>query len=176
LPLPSPGDPGQTIGMSQDASPLVPTAEHARLEDAVGRWNVRCTYYMGEGQPPMQASGQDTIERVGPFWTLSHLRSDLMGAPFVGRAAVGFDPLKKKWVSTWIDSMSPFLYVLEGEFDDSGKVLSLACDATGTDGKPLRLRTREEHVSRDHRVLDMFHVDATGSETRMFRYDYQRVR
>ncbi|MGE3174199.1 MAG: DUF1579 family protein [Planctomycetota bacterium] len=162
--------------MADAPNPLVPTAEHARLEDNVGRWNVQCTYHLGGGQQPMQATGQDTIERVGPFWTLSHLRSDLMGAPFVGRAAVGYDPRTGKWVSTWIDSMSPFLYVLEGGFDASGKVLELTCDTIGADGQPLRLRTREEHRSRDHRVLDMFRIDEAGAETQVFRYEYRRAR
>jgi hypothetical protein len=162
--------------MSDAASPFVPTAEHARLEDAVGRWHVQCTYYLAPGQPPMAATGHDHIERVGPFWTLSHLRSELMGAPFVGRAAVGFDPRRKKWVSTWIDSMSPFLYVLDGEFDASGRVLELRCDTTAADGQRLRLQTREEHVSRDHRVLDMFRVDDAGARTHMFRYVYKRAK
>ena len=159
-----------------DKAPLAPTAEHARLEDAVGRWNVQCTYYLGDGQPPMQATGVDTIERVGPYWTLSHLRSDLMGAPFVGRAAVGFDPRQKKWVTTWIDSMSPFLYVLEGGFDAGGTVLSLCCRTTGAQGQPILLRTREEHVARDHRVLDMFQKDDSGQERHVLRYVYRRAR
>jgi hypothetical protein len=162
--------------MSEPASPLLPAAEHARLEDAVGRWNVQCTYYLGEGQAPMQATGVDTIDRVGPFWTLSHLRSDLMGAPFVGRAAVGFDPQRRKWVTAWIDSMSPLLYVLEGDFDAGGTVLSLFGRTTAPDGQVVELRTREEHVSRDHRVLDLFQKVGASAERHALRYVYRRAR
>jgi len=158
--------------MSQGYSP---TAEHHRLGEAVGRWAVECTYFMLPGQPPLQARAQDNIERVGPYWTLSNFRSEMMGAPFRGHAAVGFDPVKNKWVSTWIDSMSPFLFVLEGGFDTSGKVLAMTGEVAGLDGRPVRYRTREEHLSRDHRVLDMFHTMPDSPETQMFRFVYRRL-
>jgi hypothetical protein len=33
--------------------------------------------------------------------------------------STGFDPMKGKYVGTWIDSMSPTMMVLEGDFDAS---------------------------------------------------------
>jgi hypothetical protein len=161
--------------MSQTESAMFPAPEHARLEDNVGRWNVQSTYFLGPDQPPMESTGHDTIERVGPFWTLSHFRSELMGAPFVGRAAVGFDPVKKRWVSTWIDSMSPLLFVLEGEFDAAGRVLTMHCEVDAPSGR-TRFETREEHVTRDHRVLDMFQLGDGGRRTHVFRFVYRRAK
>lgn len=162
--------------MSDEPTLQLPTPEHARLEDGVGRWNVECTYYMAEGQPPLKTTGRDSIERIGPYWTMSNFRSDLMGAPFAGRAAIGYDPIRKKWMATWVDSMSPFLFVLEGEFDEAGKVLSMRCEAPTPTGEMAKFRTREEHVSRDQRVLQMFHVREDGTESQMLEFVYRRAR
>jgi uncharacterized protein DUF1579 len=42
---------------------------------------------------------------------------------FQGRGQFGFDPIKKKYVGTWIDSMSTILSVLEGEYDSKTKTM-----------------------------------------------------
>ena len=52
----------------------------------------------------------------------------MMGAPFVGRATLGYEPHTGKYVSTWIDSMSPVLFMLtrqaEGRHDHDSRASS----------------------------------------------------
>ena len=41
----------------------------------------------------------------GGFWLLLDYKGDFGGMKFEGKGATGYDPNKKKYVSTWVDSM-----------------------------------------------------------------------
>jgi len=46
---------------------------------------------------------------IGGFWLLMDFTGDFAGAKFEGKGATGYDPVKKKYVGTWIDTMTPHL-------------------------------------------------------------------
>ncbi len=58
----------------------------------------------------MKVQGKETVEMFGNFWTVSLFESEMFGAPFQGRATLGFDPEAGKYVGTWIDTMSPMFF------------------------------------------------------------------
>jgi hypothetical protein len=64
----------------------------------------------------------------GGLWMLSKFQGEFGGAPFEGRGQFGYDPLKKKYVGTWIDSTSTILSVLEGEYDAKTKTMTYVGD------------------------------------------------
>ena len=49
--------------------------------------------------------GQHSV--TGGLWVASTFQGDFGGMTFEGRGQFGYDPAKKKYVGTWIDSMSP---------------------------------------------------------------------
>ena len=77
------------------------------------------------------SSRHETIEPLGRFWTVSLFESEFMGASFSGRATSGYDPQKGKWVGTWIDSMMPHLFVMEGDMDADGRADLFAATELG---------------------------------------------
>jgi len=163
--------------MTETFAPPQPTAEHQRLAEHVGVWNVDCTFYMDPSQPPMETKGKDTVTMFGPFWTEAVFESEMFGAPFKGRATLGYDPEAKHYVSTWIDSMSPTFFHFTGNYDASGKVLEMRGEAYDCMMKRLtRYRTREENRSRNERVFEMFMTMPDGSEVQMFTHHYRRAK
>lgn len=153
-----------------------PTPEHQRLEEHAGTWKVDCAFYMDPAQPPMRVEATETIELFGPFWTSSRFQADMFGAPFEGRATLGFDPKKGKYVSTWVDTMSPQLFVFEGEFDEAGKVLEMSGEAWDMSmSYRTKYRTREEHKGPDERVFEMFMALQDGNEIKLFTHVYKRA-
>lgn len=102
-----------------------PTPHHAKLLEQVGTWEVATKHFMEPGKPPMEGKAVDHVTAVGGFWTVSRFETTMFGQPFVGHATLGYRPEAGKYVMTWVDSMSPFLFVMEGDFDASGTVLTL---------------------------------------------------
>lgn len=93
-----------------------PNEYHKALVAAAGEWEGTLTSYMMPGQP-MQVPAKETISAIGAFWTQSRFTCEFMGMPYLGTGCVGYDTTKNKVVGTWIDNMSSYLAVMEGEID-----------------------------------------------------------
>ena len=114
-----------------------PTAEHKVLAADAGAWDaVIKTYMGGPGAEPMTSKGTEVNTVLpGGLWVLSEFKGDFGGMPFEGRGQFGYDPLKKKYVGTWIDSLSPTLSVLEGSYDAGSKTMTYVGDGVDPNTK-----------------------------------------
>ena len=158
-----------------DCQMAEPTAEHGALMELVGTWDVDCTYAMGPGEE-MTIQAKETVEAVGPFWTVSLFQSEMMGMPFSGRCTMGYDGNKGEWIATWVDSMQPHLYVMRGNYDEAGKVLTMTSEgpAPGS-GEMTTYRSTYESIEDGKRRMEMF-VEMPGmGEVKMFSYIYTRA-
>ncbi len=149
--------------------------EHSEIRRKAGKWKVRCTYFMGGEADPIEVEGTESGEMLGELWCNSRFEADMLGSPLAGNASLGFDPVKKKYVATWKDSATPFLYVFEGDFDPEERVFELA----GENYDPVRCcravyRSRVEFLSDDEHVLDLSVDVPEGLPIRILRYHYQR--
>lgn len=163
----------------QSAPPAMPqpTAEHKRLAELVGVWNVECDFYMDPSQPPLHVTARETVKSFGGFWTTSVFESEMFGAPYKGSCTLGYDSAKSEYVSTWIDTMSPSLFVFAGKYDASGKVLEMSGEGPDcTSGGMANYRTRDEHLSRDEHVFEMFMTMPGAPEMKLFRHHYRRAK
>ena len=152
-----------------------PTPEHESLLGVVGTWTVDCTYFMAPGEP-MKVQAKETIEALGRFWTVSLFESDFMGLPFAGRATTGFDPKRGKWVGTWVDSMMPHMFVMEGERDAESGIVTMHCDGPAPmTGDMVPYRSTTENLADGRRRFEMFMTLPEAGEVKMFSYVYTRA-
>jgi hypothetical protein len=107
-----------------------PTAEHKILAADEGTWDATVKAYPNgpDSQPQISKGVEINTVISGGLWLVSTFRSDFGGMPFEGRGQFGYDPAQKKYVGTWIDSMSPALSVLEGSYDAKTKTLTYTGD------------------------------------------------
>jgi hypothetical protein len=105
---------------------MKPTAEHQVLAAEEGTWDATIkSYTAGPEAEPMVSKGTEVITVLnGGLWVLSKFDGDFGGVKFEGRGQFGYDPLKKKYVGSWIDSLSPTLSVLEGTYDAKIKTMT----------------------------------------------------
>lgn len=115
--------------MSQDAPVAEPGKEHKWLASLAGEYTGRVGGMLGESD-----SKTEIESTLGGFWTISHFEGSLMGRPYKGMEIIGFDPLKKKFVSVWVDSMNPLMQPLEGTYDGETKTLTMRGQSVGLDG------------------------------------------
>jgi hypothetical protein len=162
--------------MTDQAAPPMPqpTAEHKLLKEHVGNWTVACKFYMEPGKPPMEVPATEFVEAVGDFWTISKYECDMMGAPYIGRATLGYDPNQKKFVSTWVDSMMPTLCSFTGKLNGDTIVLEGEFWSCMTNSV-LKHRTTEKRVNKNERIFEMFCTMPDGTEIKMMTNHYKRA-
>lgn len=147
-----------------------PTKEHEWLQQFVGEWNSDIEIFHDPSQPPIKGKGTETSRSIGGFWVIGEGSSEMMGMKFSSLLTLGYDPEKKKYTGTWIDSMASYLWKYEGTVDSTGKILTL-----DTEGPcPMRpgiVKFKEvtEFKDKDTRVFTSSIVEADGKLTPMVR-------
>ena len=142
-----------------------PQKEHEFLNQFVGTWDSTMKMRMTADQPWMETKGSDTYSMLGGFWLVYESKGDMMGMPFKGLGATGYDPYKKKYVSTWVDNMGPCLSVGEGTLDATGKVLTTTVSGTDCEtGKPCTFRIVQELKDNDTCTFSFFMTGKDGKE------------
>lgn len=152
-----------------------PTKAHLWLADAVGTWHVEGRYYVAPDEEPMEASGSEVVEMFGAFWRRSHLEMELPGSIVRGCTCLGFEPLRQRFVATWLDTTNPFLYVYEGSLDEASGTLTLT--GTNTDpasGQRALYRSVERFALPSRRTLELFVQPPGRPELRILTYELQR--
>lgn len=152
-----------------------PMPQHKKIMKGVGTWDVACKYFMDPTGGPMESTATDTVEALGGFWTVSNFEGNMMGAPFTGKSILGYDPMRGKYVSTWIDSMMPNFWYMEGDFDESGETLNLTGKGPDHTGQGMTdWRITMTVVSDDEQVMRMFMSMPDGSEVMAMENTYTR--
>src|SRR5262245_2273395 len=111
---------GATVVRAQQTPELPkPGKEHQWLQQLAGEWDCDVEMYMEPGKPPQKCKGTESIRSLGGFWTLSEQKGEFMGMSFNGLLTLGYDPEKEKYVGTWVDNMTNYLWKYEGSLDAS---------------------------------------------------------
>lgn len=152
-----------------------PQNEHRWLERLVGEWTYECEAMMGPDQPPMKHTGTESVRSIGGLWVQCEGKGQMPGGgPATMMITLGYDPLKKRFVGTFIGSMMTHLWIYDGGLN--GNVLTL--DAEGpsfTDPKKTaRYQDIIEIVSDDHHVLSSQFQGDDGTWHRFMTAHYRR--
>ncbi|MCK5944251.1 MAG: DUF1579 domain-containing protein [Planctomycetes bacterium] len=152
-----------------------PTKQHKMLAEQVGIWDAKMDMIDFTTGQPAQSKGTSVRKMpLGEFWLLDHFEADMMGMPFKGMGVTGYDPEKKKMVGTWIDSMTPSLMVIEGNWDKAGKVLTMSGQGVGMDGKPAKTTLITTVHGKDKHVFEMFTEMPDGKDVKLMTITYTR--
>lgn len=109
---------GLALAADHGEAPKLEVSEgHQALKHEVGTWDVLQKIWMSADAEPMVSKGTETNVMLGQFWIVSDFQCEMMGQPFRGRGQVGYDPSTKKFIGTWIDTMSPVLNRFEGTME-----------------------------------------------------------
>lgn len=132
-----------------------PTKEHEWLHQLAGQWDADIEIFAEPGKPPMKLKSTEDTRRIGGYWILSEGEVTGSPMPFKRALTLGYDPQKKKYVGTWVDSNSPNIGSYEGSLDEAGKTLTLEGDMPSpfVPGAIVRMRQVIEVKSPDQKVL-----------------------
>lgn len=147
-----------------------PGKEHQRLAEMVGTWDA--TMQMA-GMP--DSKGVSTITMtLGGFWLVDQFQASIGGGPFEGRGTTGYDPIKGKYVATWVDSWSSWLTVTEGVYDEKTKSLTMTGDGYDQMGQKVKVKHVTIHKDANTNVFEMYQTGADGKEVKLMTITYVR--
>lgn len=163
---------GVALVLAQPAlaqQPSKPGPEHEKLRKLEGTWEA--TIKAGGSE----SKGTVTYKmELGGLWLVSNFEGEFGGDKFQGKGMDTFDARKKKYVSVWADSMSTTPLVMEGTFDNEGKILTMTGEATGQDGNLAKVKTTSEMKDNDTMEWTMSMADKDGKETMAMSITYKR--
>jgi hypothetical protein len=156
--------------------PAKPGPEHKVLDPLVGTWAAKMKMWLEPGKEPTTSDGTMTTKWImdGLFLEQS-VDSKFMNMPFKGLGITGYDPNKKKYVGTWIDSMGPGIMIMEGTYDDKTKTFTTVADEVDPKGKKSKFRSSVKIMSADHHVQEMFSTPAGGKEMKVMEIHYTKL-
>ena len=132
-----------------------PVKEHEWLAQLAGEWEstMKCT--AEPGKPPVEGKSSETARMVGGFWVVSEAKGDVMGGAFTGILTLGYDPGKKKFVGTWVDSMTGILWTYTGTLDEATNTLTLETEGPSPmePGKICKFKEVIVLKDKDHKTF-----------------------
>jgi hypothetical protein len=154
-----------------------PTEEHKILARDEGTWDGTIKSYMGgpDAEPAVSKGTEVNTVMPGGLWVLSKFEGDFAGMKFEGRGQFGYDPVKKKYVGTWIDSMSPNLSVLEGEYDTKSKTMTFVGNGVSAEGIKYTQKMVTTAKDDGSRVFTLYmKVGEAKDESKFLEITYQK--
>jgi hypothetical protein len=85
----------------------------------------------------------------------------------------GYDNVKKKFVSTWIDNMGTGIIMMEGTYDPASKTLTYLGEEQPVPGMKVPMRQTIKYTDKDHHVLEFFENHG-GPEVKIMEISYTR--
>ena len=160
-----------------------PGENHKQLAQLAGDWTYTVKMWMDPSAPPEESKGTASRKAVmdGRFYVADAKGTFKMpGADgkmqdfnFTGMSIEGYDNVKKKYVSSWIDNMGCMIMNLDGAYDAASKTFTYNANCEMMPGMPVKIREVIKVVDADHHTFD-FYEDRGAGETKTMEISYTR--
>jgi hypothetical protein len=153
-----------------------PTPQHELLKKDVGTWDATMRMWFTPNAEPLVSNGIENNKLLdGGLWLISHYEGKIADTRFVGCGTVGFDPVKQKYVGTWIDNVTSSLSVMEGDYDQATNTLTMISRRRDPHtGQSQTTKSTLQYVDNDTRIFEFLVPDADGKYWKMLEIKYVR--
>jgi hypothetical protein len=177
-------DPQEMMKQMMEMSKL--NENHKLLADMNGSWNYAIKMWMNPdpNAPPQQSKGTATRKSVmgGRYFVMDvsgklQMPGDdgnMKDMQFKGMAVEGYDNMKKKFVSSWIDSMGTGIQFSEGTYDPASKTFTFTSEMEMMPGMKTAVRETIKVTDKDHMMLEWYETHG-GQEKKTMEIAYTRA-
>ena len=179
-----PPNPQEMMKQMMEMSKL--NENHKLLADMNGSWNYSIKMWMNPdpNAKPQESKGTATRKSVmgGRYFVMDV--SGKMQMPgedgkmkdmqFKGMAVEGYDNVKKKFVSSWIDSMGTGIQGSEGTYDPASKTFTYTMEMEPMPGMKQQVREVIKVTDTDHMMLEWYE-NRGGQEKKTMEIAYTRA-
>ncbi|PYK10252.1 MAG: hypothetical protein DME65_10460 [Verrucomicrobia bacterium] len=160
-----------------------PGANHQLLGELAGKWNYILKISRGPDKPPIETKGIVNRQPImaGRYYLadfnvemLPGASGELERANFQGKEIEGYDNIKQRFVSVWIDNASTSVTVFEGTYDAPSRTFTYIAETAPQPGKRTKVREQIRLIDGNHYTLEWFEEHA-GREIKTIEIAYSRA-
>ncbi|HEV3409248.1 MAG TPA: DUF1579 domain-containing protein [Chthoniobacterales bacterium] len=151
---------------------------HKLLGEFAGNWDYAMKMWMDpDEKQPQESKGSATRKPImdGHYYLFEVTGKFDMPGPdgkpqsmdFKGMAIEGYDNAKKKFVSSWCDSMSTMIMNTEGTYDPATKTFTHYADCEMMPGMRVKMREVVKVVDKDRHTFEMYEDYGQGERKAM---------
>ena len=152
-----------------------PGEPHKQLASLAGSWTTKTKEWMEPGKPPTESTGTAEMRMLldGRFLHQEY-SGNMMGQPYSGMGITGYDNLRKKYMSTWIDSMGTGIFTMEGTGSPDGKTITMKGSHAEPGGGMMNHRAVWKLVDANTQIFEMYGTHKGKPEMKMMEITYKR--
>jgi hypothetical protein len=152
-----------------------PGEPHKLFATLAGSWTLKTKEWMEPGKPAVESTGSAEMKMLldGRF-LYQELNGSMMGKPFSGIGIDGYDNLRKKYVTAWLDNMGTGIFLMEGTASADGKTITLKGKHEEPDGGYMTHRAVWKIVDSNNQTFEMYGAHHGGKEMKMLEIVYTR--
>lgn len=150
-------DPGMKAMMAY----ATPGDVHKMLASSTGNWTEEVSMWMKPGAPPMTSKAEAHNEMLlGGRYLQTKSTGNFSGMPFEGIGVTGYDNIKKKFVSSWIDNMGTGMMYMWGSWNAATKSITFTGKMVDpmASGKEVSYKQVWKFIDNNHQVIEMYSV------------------
>ena len=158
------------------------TENHKLLADLAGSWSTSVKM-MEPGQEPSVSKGNVTYKSImnGRYFIGDHAGSMKMpGADgkmkdfaFKGMSIDGYDNVKQKFISSWMDNLGTGIMTMEGTYDPATKTFTYTGETEMVPGMKTPVRAVVKITDKNHHTFEWYE-NRGGQETKTLEISYTR--
>jgi hypothetical protein len=158
---------------------------HKVLADLAGTWSYTVKMWMNPDPSAKPEEYKGTAVRKpmmdGRYFVLDVSGKMQMPGPdgkkkdmtFKGMSLEGYDNVKQKFVSSWIDNMGTGIMMSEGTYDPATKTFTYNAEGEFIPGMKQKIREVIKIVDKDHHTFEWYE-DRGGQEAKTMEIQYTR--
>jgi len=158
---------------------------HKLLADMNGSWNYSIKMWMSPdpNAKPQESKGTATRKSAmgGRYFTMDVTGKlqmpgedgKMKDMQFRGMALEGYDNVKQKFVSSWIDNMGTGIQYSEGTYDPASKTFTFTSEMEMMPGMKTPVRETLKMTDKDHILMEWYETHG-GQEKKTMEIAYTR--
>ncbi len=152
-----------------------PGEPHKLFATLAGSWTTTTKEWMEPGKPPMESTGTAEMKMLldGRF-LYQEFNGQMMGQLFNGIGIDGYDNMRKKYVTAWMDSMGTGIFLMEGTASPDGKTITLRGSHPEPGGGKMSHRAIWKLIDDNTQQFDMYGAHHGQKEMKMMEIVYTR--
>ena len=157
---------------------------HKLLGELAGSWNYSVKMWMDPTGKPQESKGTATRKSAmgGRYFTMDVTGKlqmpgedgKMKDMQFKGMALEGYDNVKKKFVSSWIDNMGTGIQYSEGTYDPVTKTFTFTSEMEMMPGMKTPVREVLKMTDKDHMMMEWYET-RSGQEKKTMEIAYTRA-